>query len=252
MSDVNKLDKTQCPFDPEQYNVGDNNITVPAGTSAWALSLVYLGKQVYRSGWNAPIEHMRLAHKSEVGNTDDGVAYIEKSDKNGYWSHWMPTQEDLMACDWVLVKPEIKPETDDCILSFDLNIGTSQYFSSFGQEWGYLPDDRDLNVGESTFGTLTNFKSTLGAISISSFTLKEAPIGTFQDVELLLDNAIKPELRLNSKNFEVTINGSTYNLGSSFGTAYNEFIYASDGAKQLGDFLKQNVGKTLSFCFNWK
>ncbi|MCC8365599.1 DUF2829 domain-containing protein [Xenorhabdus sp. PB61.4] len=124
MSDVNKLDNKQCPFDPEQYNIGDNNITVPASTFSWALSLVYLGKQVHRSGWNAPIEHIRLAYKSEVGNTDDGVAYIEKSDKNGYWSRWVPTQEDLLACDWKLLKSSL---TDNCMLEFDLNIGTGAY-----------------------------------------------------------------------------------------------------------------------------
>ncbi|WP_086110656.1 Thoeris anti-defense Tad2 family protein [Xenorhabdus vietnamensis] len=96
---MNKLDNKQCPFDPDQYNIDNDNIAVPVGSFAWALSLVYLGKQVHRTGWNTPIEHMRLAHKSEDGSADDGAAYIEKSDKDGYWSRWIPTQEDLIACD---------------------------------------------------------------------------------------------------------------------------------------------------------
>ncbi|MEX0446709.1 hypothetical protein [Xenorhabdus sp. SGI246] len=84
MSEINKPEdkKTDlnCPFKPEQYQIGKDSITVPAGTFAWASSHVYLGKQVYRSGWNAPKEHMRLAYKSEVGSAGDGAAYIEKSD----------------------------------------------------------------------------------------------------------------------------------------------------------------------------
>ncbi|MBD1228474.1 Thoeris anti-defense Tad2 family protein [Xenorhabdus griffiniae] len=129
-------ENTQCPFNRDQYDIGYDNITVPAGTSAWALSLVYL----HRNGWNAPIEHMRLAHKSEVGSADDGAAYIEKSDKNGYWSHWTPTQEDLMACDWKLLQSDnVKPEPVNCMLSFNLKLGTNTY-NETNQNWGtYLP-----------------------------------------------------------------------------------------------------------------
>ncbi|WP_415843365.1 MW1434 family type I TA system toxin [Xenorhabdus thuongxuanensis] len=79
---------------------------VPAGSFAWALSKVYLGKQLYRNGWNAPKEHMRLAYESVANNSEgngDGPAYIEKSDQDGYWFPWKPTQEDLMACDWKLL-----------------------------------------------------------------------------------------------------------------------------------------------------
>ncbi|CDH24949.1 Thoeris anti-defense Tad2 family protein [Xenorhabdus bovienii] len=254
MSEINKLDNKQCPFDPDQYkynkkiDIEVDNVA-PTGSLPWALIQVYLGKEVHRSGWNAPIEHMRLTHKSEVGNTDDGAAYIEKSDKGGYWSRWQPTQEDLMACDWSLLKLEPKP--DDCMLSFDLKIGTDQYQHGDGvaQDWGYMTKAGDISVGESTFGVLIDLQSIIGVGSISTFRLFENPIGTFDNILLEVDTQNQPDL--GSKAFEVTANGSTYNLGSTSNST-TDFGYTSDGAKQLGDLLKQNVGKTLHFCFNWK
>ncbi|MCC8379874.1 hypothetical protein ACP179_05930 [Xenorhabdus stockiae] len=138
---------------------------------------------------------------------------------------------------------------EGAILSFDLKVGTSQYNGGGGQDWGYLTKGGDLGPGESTFGILTNLQSNMDIENVIGFYLTEFPIGTFQYIQLKV--VIKNLLDLLSKDLEVTVNGSTYNLGIA-GDSTVDFGYASDGAKQLGDLLKQNVGKTLSFCFNGK
>ncbi|REF27184.1 hypothetical protein BDD26_1931 [Xenorhabdus cabanillasii] len=144
----------------------------------------------------------------------------------------------MLACDWTKM---------GCMLSFDLEIGTSKYGES--QDWGYMTKAGDLSPGESTFGVLTNLQSTIGVGGISDFRLYESPIGTFENIGLRVDTQNQPDL--GSKALEITANGSTYNLGTT-AKSTTDFVYASDGAKQLGDLLKQNVGNTLHFFFNWK
>ncbi|ETS29642.1 hypothetical protein BB987_21215 [Photorhabdus temperata] len=242
MSEVNKLKNTICPFDPDQYkkkiDVEVDGIP-PVGSLPWALIQVYFGKILGRSKWNAN-EYIQLTAKSGGGVP----VHIEKHDRQSFPFPWEPTPEDLMACDWKLVKAE------DCMLSFDLMVGTSKYASDSGQVWGYLtPSGIDFRSVGSPFGTLTNLQNTIGIGNILEFMLVENTIGTFGSIALQFDTQNQPDL--GGKNLEVTVDGSTYSLGSRTGsTTY--FIYHSGGAPKLGDLLKQNVSKTLHFCLNWK
>ncbi|MBC8949317.1 MULTISPECIES: hypothetical protein [Xenorhabdus] len=69
-------------------------VTVPIGSFAWALSHVYVKKQLLcRTGWHVPKEHIRLAHQSVANSEGDGSAYIEKSDKDSYWLPWDPPKK---------------------------------------------------------------------------------------------------------------------------------------------------------------
>ncbi|CDG16254.1 DUF2829 domain-containing protein [Xenorhabdus doucetiae] len=157
-----------CPFNPTiYYNLKDwaGNITAPVGTFAWALSRVYLGQHVYRSGWNAPKEYVRLAYEQVSSNKKGEAPYIEKSDKDGYWVSWQPTQEDLMACDWKLLQQDIW-------MSFDINLGytTVPYWS---KAMGYLSNDMipiikekhlfevdpEGSIIQNSFGTLSNVQN---------------------------------------------------------------------------------------------
>ncbi|MDE9495511.1 DUF2829 domain-containing protein [Xenorhabdus bovienii] len=252
MSDVNKLVNAdlECPFDPDQYNIGDNNITVPAGTSAWALSLVYLGKEVHRSGWNAPIEHMRLTHKSEVGSADDGAAYIEKSDKGGYWSRWQPTQEDLLACDWQLLESACPK---DSMLVFDLNLGTLKVDSDRGQIWGYQ------NFGTNT-GILNIIQNNIGIVNILQFDLWIDNYIGMKTLELAVSTDEKSDLEVKNlfmHKLYITVDRVTYRLGSpnSWGqrghTHNAHYDYNSNIVKKLGEILKQ-TGQTKRFCLTWR
>ncbi|CAM3726536.1 DUF2829 domain-containing protein [Xenorhabdus thuongxuanensis] len=249
MSDVNKLDDKQCPFDPDQYKI--DTLAAPVGTSPWALIQVYLGNKVHRKDWDVPDEYIHLVPGS--GNDEPE---IKKRDKHGEMTSWQPTQEDLMACDWELVKPEIKPKPVECMLSFDLQVGTSKvkfpYRELQSQNWGYSTVSPEND--SPPYGILTNFQSTIGFGNILEFCLVESPIGHFTFMPLTSDTKIQPDLR--KKDFEVTVDGSTYNLGSTPSDVVidgsDSLGYYSDGAKQLGDLLKQNVGNTLHFCFNWK
>ncbi|MBC8954666.1 hypothetical protein Xenpb_03439 [Xenorhabdus sp. PB62.4] len=134
------------------------------------------------------------------------------------------------------------------MLSFDLKVGSVQYYNggipSQGkvQEWGYLTTGAEGGV--PPYGTLTHLQSTIGVGNILVFNLSEFPIGSFFSMELQVDAQNQPDLY--SKNLEVTVDGSTYDLGSkatnTIGSGFpNVFDYDSDGAKQLGALLKQHV-----------
>ncbi|CDM88137.1 Thoeris anti-defense Tad2 family protein [Xenorhabdus bovienii] len=203
MSKVNKPENNaalKCPFDPNQYHTDNEKIAVPVGSSAWALSQIFLGKQVHRSGWNAPIEHMRLAHKSEAGSADDGAAYIEKSDKDGYWSRWTPTQEDLLACDWNLLAA-VCPE--DSMLVFDLKSGNeSGYVGYVDNQYGTL----NIIQNKVGFKEILFFKSAMGSFN-------DMPVG-YLSFKISYDIANHQTLEnLLKKKLYITIDDTTYNIG---------------------------------------
>ncbi|MCC8381644.1 MW1434 family type I TA system toxin [Xenorhabdus sp. PB30.3] len=112
MSDVNKLDDKQCPFDLSKYK--SNDVVAPIGSLPWAIIQVYMGKIVTRSEWETPDEYIALTVKNP-----DSASHIDKHDKYGS-SNWQPTPGDLMACDWELVS---KVTPVECMLSFDLTSG---------------------------------------------------------------------------------------------------------------------------------
>ncbi len=244
MSDVNKPENINtdknCFINPDQYK--NHDAVAPIGSYPWAMIQLYLGNLMYRSNWDYPNEYIGLTPKSEKVE-DDRQSYLIKKRKHNSFEVWQPTQDDMMACDWALVKP--KPV--DCMLSFDLKVGTSQYNGGEAQYWGYWTNTKK-NPRSSPFGTLTNLQNTLDIGKISSFFLLEVPISTFSNLFLQVDTQNQPDLL--NKNLEVIVNGSTYHLGPPSGSS--GYSHTSDGAKQLGDLLKQNVGNTLHFCFNWK
>ncbi|WP_047682512.1 MULTISPECIES: MW1434 family type I TA system toxin [Xenorhabdus] len=268
MSEINKPEdkKTNlnCPFKPEQYQIGKDSITVPAGTFAWASSHVYLGKQVYRSGWNAPKEHMRLAHKSEAGSAGDGAAYIEKSDNEGYWAHWQPTQEDLMACDWNLLKSESKPEPKpvDCMLEFDLKVGVGTW--GFGRTpLGGAGTGKV--VGVAPFGELNMKSNNLDILNILAFCSTYGygwGIMFFLGITTRQDKESYQKVRKLFQNNDlwVTVDSKHYNLGHPSERDTNslplyDYLFAysiSDDAEKLSEVIKQHENKTMHVCLNWK
>ncbi|WP_416777409.1 Thoeris anti-defense Tad2 family protein [Xenorhabdus budapestensis] len=257
MSEVNKLD-LNCPFNPDQYNIGDGNITVPAGTSAWALSLVYLGEQVHRSGWNAPIEHMRLAHKSETDSGGDGTAYVEKSDKDGYWSRWTPTQEDLLACDWKLLK-SVSECPEDSVLVFDLTPGVK--VDDLGEtSWGH-----EYYGVDGHFGPLNIIQNKTDIAKISIFYWIEYGKNSLLSPNLFWNvtpypNSESPQkvVELFGRTLYITVDNVSYNLGegenaSSYEDGDSNYCvvsYKGAEAQKFSEILKQ-TGTTKRFCFKW-
>ncbi|MGJ0630182.1 Thoeris anti-defense Tad2 family protein [Xenorhabdus bovienii] len=257
MSEINKPENQQadlkCPFNPDQYKI--DAIAAPVGTSPWALIQVYLGHQVHRSDWDAPDEYIHLV----PGNGNDIAPSIQKRDKHGMLTSWQPTQEDLMACDWNLLKSETKPKPVECMLSFDLEVGTGK-FSDSEQNWGYLADDELESGNEGPFGTLTNFQNKTDITKFSYFVWDDVDQDIFIRVSSDNNNEGHQKMvALFAKDLTVTAGGIPYHLGSSTdaslsGEGKYEFAgeYQNNDAPKLGDLLKQNVDKTLSFCFNWK
>ncbi|CDG21614.1 conserved protein of unknown function [Xenorhabdus poinarii G6] len=261
MSDVNKLDNKQFLFDPEQYrkNIAIDNIA-PAGSFPWAIIKVYSGGQVYRKDWSASGEYIYLV----AGDGNDIAPEVKMRDKHGILISWQPAQDDMMAHDWTLLKSVPKtdngePKIDNGMLSFDLTIGTGK-FDDGRQNWGYLADEEWTSIGEYSFGDLTNFQNKTDIKEFSLFVWwanhPELDIRVSSDKT---QDGYQKMKELFGKNLTVTSNGVSYFLGQATegnktGQKPYEFVgmYTNTDSKQLGALLKQNVGKTVHFCFNWK
>ncbi|SFN98552.1 Thoeris anti-defense Tad2 family protein [Xenorhabdus japonica] len=256
MSEVNKPEnlnaEKQCKIIPAQYKI--DTVTAPVGSCPWAMIQVYLGNKLHRSDWDAPGEHMRLTSHEPV--------YIEKSNKHGEWFPWQPTPDDLMACDWHLVKSGAKPQPTDCMLNFDLVVGTGS-FSNKDQMWGYLADAEFEPAGEhlGPFGMLTDPQN---KTVITKFALLVWD-GLNQKIFIRVSSdsnqaGYQKLVDLFKQNLTITVDGVPYSLGNSidshlFGKHEYEFIgeYSNDDAKKLGSLLQQqNAGDSLPYCFNWK
>ncbi|MDE9482772.1 DUF2829 domain-containing protein, partial [Xenorhabdus bovienii] len=139
MSEVNKPENKEsnlkCPFNPDQYK--GNDVAAPVGSFPWAVIQVYLGNKVHRHGWDSPNEYIHLAPESAPASGEDDPPQIVKHDKQGYLASWLPTQEDMMACDWKQLISWDNP------LVFDLTLGAGNDHlgyvaleSSFGPGFG--------------------------------------------------------------------------------------------------------------------
>ncbi|MCP9270510.1 DUF2829 domain-containing protein, partial [Xenorhabdus sp. XENO-1] len=237
----------KCPFNPDQYS-----LAAPFGSFPWALSQVFLGNKLHRSDWDSKV----YVYLSDAAKNKPH--YIAKSGKYGDLP-WVPEQEDLMACDWNLLKTGPKP--DSCMLSFDLTIGAGKYSDS-DPEYGYLADDEFKSgpAHQGPFGTLANLQNKTDITKFSLFIWDSA--GQLILVRVSSDNnqgGYQKIVELFKKELTVIVDGTPYHLGSStdsnlFGKKQYEFAgkYNSNKAKELGNLLKQNVDNTLHFCFNWK
>ncbi|CDH00632.1 MW1434 family type I TA system toxin [Xenorhabdus bovienii] len=253
MSDVNKPEnknsKTQCQINPDQYKIKIDTVTAPIGSCPWAIIQVYLGNKLHRSDWDTPNEHMRLTSK-KPGN--DSV-YIEKSDKHGTWFPWQPTPEDLMACDWGLVKQCVKLACPEgTMLSFDLTLGTG-HLEVIDQGWGYMTVEGHDYSGDATFGTLTSFQSNVNITNIVSFIFYREFISL--KVSSNTDDSQKM-MGFLTKHLYVTVDNKTYildydSVGNATGSHVYRLAYVNSDVQKLGEILKQ-TGQTKTFCFNWK
>ncbi|CDG21615.1 conserved protein of unknown function [Xenorhabdus poinarii G6] len=249
MSDVNKLDNKQCPFDPEQYKEKfEIDDIAPAGSFPWAMIKMYLGGQLYRKDWSASGEYIYFV----AGDGDHIAPEVKMRDKHGILTSWQPTQDDMMACDWIAM---------DCMLSFYLKIEVVRNYGNSGYNWGYLADEELAFLGENSFGDLTNFQTKTDIKEFSLFIWWDHVNAI--DIRVSSDrtqDGYQKMKELFGKNLTVTSNGVSYSLGQiSEGSQQNgakqyEFAgsYANTDATKLGDLLKQNVGRAVHFCFNWK
>ncbi|MDE9447502.1 DUF2829 domain-containing protein [Xenorhabdus bovienii] len=257
MSEVNKPENAdtvpKCPFDPEQYKKKvdvEVDGVAPVGSLPWALIQVYLGKTINRSNWDTPNEYIQLTAKSDGGEP----IHIEKHDKHGIPETWEPTPEDLMACDWSLLKSEPKPKPEDCMLSFDIKAGTFKIDNS-GQDWGYFGQADWTTVH---FGTLIKMVSNkIGITSIQQFMFEVADATTLYLGVLTDEDSDQEVNELLKKNLYITVDNETYNVGTPpapelYGKNTRLASYSgTTDIEKLGKILKQ-TDVIKRFSFNWK
>ncbi|MDC9614697.1 DUF2829 domain-containing protein [Xenorhabdus khoisanae] len=257
----------KCPFNPRQYN-----LAAIVGSLPWALIQVYLGNKAYRTDWHAPDEYIHLVYQSGApgGGVED--THIEIMHKPDHFESWTPTQEDLIACDWKLLKseepkPKPKPECPEgTMVSFDLEIG--KVVDDLEElDLGFLADHALVDVEVGPFGALTNLQNKTDIKKILQFTCAYIPSDADDDPWVLdlrvssdnNDEGHKKMVELFKKTLTVTVDGVSYELkNQQEADEGHEGLYDYDGMYQgadvpkLGVMMKQNVGKILRFCLNWK
>ncbi|MBD2783780.1 DUF2829 domain-containing protein [Xenorhabdus sp. DI] len=274
MSEINKLDNVACPFNPEQYKIKvttdfttkvNHDVAAPTGSFPWALIQVYLGQQVRRNSWASPYEYIKLtpgSTGSDGKNIPPQIWVIDKDNEQ----IWAPEQEDMMACDWELLY----------VLSFDLKVEKRILPNDRGVCWGYLIKREDLMkirfmVPEETpvFGTLTNLRSIIGIENIFTFMVatfsNEFNVNTMLiALEVFSEHHHQNLSELFSKNLQITVAGSTYNLGSftsDWNDASHSYLMGYETSNEpsdeindiikLGTLLQQNTDKILHLDFKW-
>lgn len=258
----------KCPFNPRQYN-----LAAIVGSLPWALIQVYLGDKVYRTDWHAPDEYIHLVYQSGApgGGVED--THIEIMHKPDHFESWTPTQEDLIACDWKLLKseepkPKPKPECPEgTMLSFDLEIGKVVIPNQGNQVMflGFRTDSASADgAGVGPYGALTNLKNKTDIKKILDFTFID-----FADRDYYLlqyfgvssdnnDEGYQKMVELFKKVLTITVDGVSFELIGQpalvgEGNPYHYYsLYDSAQARELEAMIKQNVGKTLHFCLSWK
>ncbi|MBD2786527.1 hypothetical protein ID856_17930, partial [Xenorhabdus sp. 18] len=201
--------------------------------------------------------------------------YIEKSDKDGYWVSWQPTQEDLMACDWKFLQP-------DLWMSFDITLGYTTA-SIWTKSMGYLSNDmipiieeKSLFTGDpagsiiqNSFGTLSNVQNqaTSAIRAVEGFIFNTYSYNDNFSADLFFIASCEDKdkcqkvVDLLSKNLAVTVDGNTYNLRPSIynGILDNHMVGSSNGYiaympydyyEIIGGILEQ-TGETKHFHFRW-
>ncbi|BET98350.1 Thoeris anti-defense Tad2 family protein [Xenorhabdus taiwanensis] len=275
MSEISKPENMntslKCPLNPDQYTFRgfSGGATAPTGSFAWALSHVYVKKQLlYRTGWHIPKEHIRLSHQSVANSEGDGTAYIEKSDKDGYWLPWKPTQEDLMACDWKILLLE------PYWMSFDINSESSHIFD--GEYHGYTtheakefmkPYVEGFNAPFVPIGALSNLQNNININKVIAFASSisfnhDDERGYTHHTGLVLiitcdGNNCQKTLELLNRDIYVTIDNRIYRLyvssplimkNNTISVGYNSILdpegqkYADDSI-DLFTILKRYIGK---------
>ncbi|MDE1483617.1 hypothetical protein [Xenorhabdus bovienii] len=197
----------------------------------WVVIQVYLGNKVYRNGWDSPNEYIHLAS-------------------------WLPTQEDIMACDW---KQLIS--WDHHTLGFDLTLGAGNN----GYFLGYAADHVLEGMGLPDFGTLNVIENQTDIAKISLFywNCYEDEYTPPSSIRLQgssdkNEDSYQKMIELLKKDLYVTVDGVTYNLGvplpypNNHNTAYTyRTWYQYADVKKLGAVMEQ-TGKTKRFYFNWR
>ncbi|MDC9623899.1 DUF2829 domain-containing protein [Xenorhabdus sp. XENO-7] len=251
MSDVINPEH-ECPFDPDDYK-GDQ-IIAPVGSFWWALVQLKLGNKARRSGWPKEEQLNFVPRRTVIEGNYDYLSHIDKRNIYGNWAPWQPTQEDLMACDWMFV------ESDDNMLVFDLKPDYRKYSARYGEEekyqvWGY--DSEYGGVGKPPIGTLKITKNKTVIEKFINFQVKES--GKLEFCVTCSDANRQKMEELLKRNLRVTVDDITYNLGTFSSTQklnYN-FVayivrYGNDDAQKLATLLQQSADKALHFCFSWK
>ncbi|WP_446469786.1 DUF2829 domain-containing protein [Xenorhabdus stockiae] len=266
----------ECPFEPKQYQC--DCFIAPVGSFSWALIQLKLRKRVTRSVWVNCHENneMYLAITPRVNNLAvekdsayavDGVAvgtqydyltHIDLRNEHGNFVPWQPTQEDMMACDWVLVEDKATPESEsDDMLVFDLNSD----FDKKSEYYGYLSENKISDKNVKSMGVLTIIKNKTDIKNALIFHSYKSNATGYIHFSVSFDKSNSQQVaELFKKDLYIKVNNKTYNIGTvnksdseKTGVNYG-FVYGFNEDKKDREKLSEilmKTGETKRFYCNW-
>ncbi|MDX8001138.1 DUF2829 domain-containing protein [Xenorhabdus sp. Reich] len=260
MSELMKTEKQnpehECLIDPNNYKT--EQIIAPEGSFYWALIQLRLENKVRRRDWSGKEQLNFVPRRMDTEGNYDYLSHIDKRNKHGNWASWQPVQEDLLACDWVLIK-ESDPKLESAMLIFDLvseesNIKSERY-------WGYKNKNGNYERQQPPFGTLNVIQNNTEIDIISSFYFisgKDTPFIYFRISTNEFGVNYYNVGSLVRKNLHIIIDNITYNLGTPTGqhntdpTGYSVY-YDSAKRPAVDELAKvlQQTGEAKRFYCDW-
>ncbi|MDX7988626.1 DUF2829 domain-containing protein [Xenorhabdus sp. 12] len=258
----------ECQMNPNDYQVAQT--IAPAGSFWWAFIQLKLGKNVRRRDWAEKELLHFVPRRTDTDGQGDYLSHMDKRNKHGNWAPWQTTQEDLLACDWV-IEEVAKPEPDDSLLVFDLTPGMCTSTASYGYPhyYGYTASKYYGSLAlPHVFGTLSVIQNKTEIENTVSFMWGEnnkdprfSP-SLFWHVECQRQaDGANTVGKLFKKALHVTVDGVVYVLGTpetvvSENNGYRFDYYFSSSnkhrtdAEKLSALLKQS-GQAKRFSCQW-
>ncbi|KMJ43701.1 MW1434 family type I TA system toxin [Xenorhabdus khoisanae] len=185
-----------------------------------------------------------------VGTQYDYLTHIDLRNEYGNFVPWQPTQEDMMACDWSLIK-----ELGD-MLVFDLK----SEFDEDSKYYGYLSENKISDPDAKPMGTLIITQNATDIKNMLIFHTIIQDSGYIHFSVSFDEIDTQKVMELFNKNLYVKVDDIIHNLGkasewskditnSTYGVLY--YNSSTNDAEKLGNILKQ-TGETKRFYCNWR
>jgi hypothetical protein len=288
----------ECPFDPKQYQC--DCFIAPMGSFSWALIQLKLRKRVTRSTWincqgnnemylaiTPRVNDLTVEKDSAysvdgvtVGTQYDYLTHIDLRNDHGNFVPWQPTQEDMMACDWVFFEdkvklepevnpepiPEPKPEPDtkpefnpdiEFRLKGKLTVGAVRGAEEGRYDYfGYANKIGDINIGN--WEEISNNTPIQKLEGFYSKKLMYNP-GYIEHMAFSLntgsENLTKVQKEFYGKKLKIWCLDKEYDFSNSH-FEYSSGLYYSEGNNyhidKLESLFREHLGETLEIEFIWK
>lgn len=253
---------SNIPSDTEK--LVNEDVIAPAGSFPWALMHIQTYKRAYRLSWgnkgmylvmSSRVDNLHVEAESDyaksgvaVGTQYAYLSHIDLCNAEGNFVPWQPSQEDMVANDWMLVE---FPSVDKLYIKGNMTIGMYRVMNYYSL--GYSTEEHTGPMGAWQTDENTTLMQTIDCIQISDYPATgEIEAGTLIMLEVkdyqLMVNFKKQIL---SKKLAVKCNGGLYKLGVINPRTHmaNIEYNSSPDLFKLQELFDNNIGNTFYIEF---